>query len=129
MRLELSRLPVLSLFNEKQGILLRENIIPCHNLGPLPLSRNCHAIIQLNVGQAGAHIWYPHVHFHSLYYKAKRGYAQDLTVQTRPLNTINSNRHSTCGQDKHIQRLQCIFIFIGYLKARNSALLNNLNAI
>lgn len=68
MRLELSRLPVLSLFNEKQGILLRENIIPSHNLGPLPLSRNCHAVIQPSVGQAGAHIWCPHVHFHSLFF-------------------------------------------------------------
>lgn len=66
MRLELSLLPVLSLFNEKQGILLRENIIPCHNLGPLPLSRNCHAVLQPSVDQAGAHIWYPHVHFHSI---------------------------------------------------------------
>lgn len=37
--LELSRLPVLSLFNEKQGILLRENIIPYHSLEPLPCSR------------------------------------------------------------------------------------------
>lgn len=66
MRLELSRLPVLSLFNDKQGILLRENIIPYHTLGALSLSRNCHAVIQLNVGQASAHIWYPHVHFHSV---------------------------------------------------------------
>lgn len=68
MRLELSWLPVLSLFNEKQGILLRENIIPCHTLGPLPLSRNCYTVIQPNVGQAGAHIWYPQVCFHALWF-------------------------------------------------------------
>lgn len=62
MKLELSRFPVLSPSDEKQGILLRENIILCHAPGPLPFSRNCPAVIQPNVGQAAAHIWYPHVH-------------------------------------------------------------------
>lgn len=108
MRLELSRLPVLSLFNEKQGILLRENIIPCHTLEPLPMSRNCHAVIQLNVGQASAHIWYPHVHIYSPFFisvllslsvsymhtlQSKKGIAEDLTMHTRSLNTTKMQTH------------------------------------